>query len=113
VPYLYCYCDQRINLNDIPLARGLRIYREDALEDALQAVADLFTHPEIELAARRRRLWFNLFGFRNPRMRRAVQCDSCGRLLVLNDSDDVVQIFIPDSTEPASREGRCPYAGGT
>lgn len=108
MPYLHCYCDNRISLSEIPLPNGLFVCSEEALFEALDATAQLLAQSEADVAERRRRLWQDIFGHGNARTQRAVQCDSCGRLLVLSDADDVVRSFLPEKIEvnPRSQNGR-------
>lgn len=45
-------------------------------------------------------------GYGNPTAGFGVQCDSCDRLLILNDRSDVVRPFNPDGAKWWSSEGR-------
>jgi hypothetical protein len=96
-----CLCGNLIRLGGMPVDRGLVIFRQGDLWKETTAIAEdlVLASPGEGVEELEMRLTPHL-DWRGP-TKFAVQCDNCGRLLVLDLHDEVVGVFRPDE----SREG--------
>lgn len=101
---LGCYCGNTLDLAARPRPRGLVLYSELAGDHMLQSIADAIEAGSSHAALPS--LLDLLLDPRNPMFRYAVQCDRCTRMLVLNDSNQVVSVYIEDPEDvPADTTG--------
>jgi hypothetical protein len=95
MPSQVCLCENRIDLSPVPPPRGLAIFSRPALSRIIAELAEVLgIVSDLNESVASGVLWDKL-GTRHHTF--AVQCDRCGRVLVLDDDWDIVASFAPDT----------------